>query len=132
MLRRHAGAFILLTVMSALLLTSMRDESFTTDEPLHLTRGLAWFWGTDTGLSYAHPPLGNALAAAPIALFAEPIDMGKLPGYRQHNVERVAHGWLRPGYERGRTWLMAARATVAFMTLLLGLQLYVFCLGIWG
>jgi 4-amino-4-deoxy-L-arabinose transferase-like glycosyltransferase len=110
-----------------LLGTSMIDESPTTDEPLHLTRGLAWFWGPDTSLSYSHPPLGNAFGALAVVLSAPRVDMGALPAYEKGEVWKVARDMIGAHYGRRRPWFFEARAMVALCCL--ALAYYVYRLG---
>jgi len=128
---RHFPALVLIVAMGFALLLSVRNESPTTDEPVHLTRGLAYYWGPDTTLSYAHPPLGNAFAALPIALTEQAVAMGRLKGYRSGNVDAVAQELIAPNYEEHRGWLFTARAAVALLTLALALYLYVWCRSLW-
>lgn len=123
--RRIVLAF--LGVLALLLGTSMIDESPTTDEPLHLTRGLAWFWGPDTSLSYSHPPLGNALGALPVVVSASRIDMGAVPGYDKGEVWKVARDMLGSRYGKRRPWFFEARAMIALCCL--ALAYYVYRLG---
>lgn len=128
----HLAACLLLGVMALALLTSIRSESPTTDEPLHLTRGLAFYWAPSRSLSYAHPPLGDALAALPVALTEPKIEVGKLDGYRERDVDRVARALLTPDYEKRRTWFFQARTSMALLTLALGVYVYSFCRRLWG
>lgn len=117
----------LLAVMAALLLSSMARESPTTDEPLHLTRGIAYFWGPDASLSYSHPPLGNAFAAIPIAVTRKHVDLQKLEGFHSGEVWTLANKLLGPHYSKRRAWFFEARAMVAVLAL--ALAYYVYRLG---
>jgi hypothetical protein len=65
--RRHLFALGLLLLCAALLWTSERGRSLTADEPLHLIRGHAYWWNHTARLSYAHPPLANAITSLPYA-----------------------------------------------------------------
>jgi 4-amino-4-deoxy-L-arabinose transferase-like glycosyltransferase len=118
---------VLLGVLALLLGLSMIDESPTTDEPLHLTRGLAYFWGPDASLSYQHPPLGNAFAALPVVLSASRIDIGALDGYARGETWTVARSLLAPHYGKRRPWLFEARAMMALLCI--GLAFYGYRLG---
>jgi hypothetical protein len=133
-MRRHPdlAACLLLGAMALALLTSIRSESPTTDEPLHLTRGIAFFWGPDRSLSYAHPPLGDAIAALPVALSERPISIRKLDGWKQRDVDKVARALLIPDYEHRRSWFFEARTSMAVLTLALGVYVYLFSRKLWG
>jgi 4-amino-4-deoxy-L-arabinose transferase-like glycosyltransferase len=122
--RERRIALALVGVLALLLGTSMIDESPTTDEPLHLTRGLAWFWGPDTSLSYSHPPLGNAVGALPVAITAPSVDMGQLRGYSSGEVWVVAKDLLGTKYGRRRPWIFEARAMIALCCVLLAVYVY--------
>jgi 4-amino-4-deoxy-L-arabinose transferase-like glycosyltransferase len=114
----------LLAVLALLLGTSMMNESPTTDEPFHLTRGLAWFWGPDTSLSYSHPPLGNLFGALPVALTAQAQPMGDVPGYAKGEVWTVSKRFLGDHYGRKRPWFFEARAMIGVLCLLLAYYVY--------
>ena len=129
----------LLVLLAALLGTSMIDESPTTDEPLHLTRGLAYYWGPDASLSYQHPPLGNAFAALPVALTAPSVDMGSLEGYAKGETWTVARALLAPHYGKRRPWFFEARVMMALLCVALayyvyrlGVKLYGPAVGLWA
>lgn len=128
---QHACAALLLMAMTVLLFTSMRNESPTTDEPMHLTRGVAFYWGRGAPLSWAHPPLGNAFAALPIAL-RENIDVTSIPGYANADTERVAEVLLGSDYPQRRGWFSMARSMIAVLTVLLGAYLYLFGRALFG
>jgi hypothetical protein len=124
--RISAGAIVaaLLALQSALLVTSMLDESPVTDEPNHLTRGLAWFWGPDTTLSWAHPPLGNLVAALPVVLSADRVEMGKFRSYRGGDVYSVATDLFDEKYDQRRSWFFEGRAVVALLSVVLAFYVY--------
>ncbi|HKU40869.1 MAG TPA: glycosyltransferase family 39 protein [Polyangiales bacterium] len=128
--RQRVGA--LLAVLAILLGASMASESPTTDEPLHLTRGLAYFWGPDTSLSYSHPPLGNAFAALPIALTAPRVDVGALPGYAAGEAWTVSKNLLGSHYGRRRPWFFEARAMIALSCVALAFYVYRLAASLFG
>src|SRR6266545_5283059 len=119
---------LLLLVLAVVLGTSMLDESPTTDEPQHLTRGLAYFWGPDVSLSYSHPPLGNAWGALPIVLTEPRIAVGDLNGYARGEVWAVTRGLLGDHYASRRVWFFEARAMIALTCV--ALAFYVYRLGV--
>lgn len=131
-LHQHTLAALLLATMGWLLLASMSDESPTSDEPWHLTRGLAFYWGTGASLSYAHPPLGNAFAALPIVLREPAIDLTQFDGYEAGEVERVAAELLTPNYETRRKWFFEGRSMIAGLSVALGAYFYAFARTLFG
>lgn len=120
----HAIAGLLLAVMGILLITSMRDESPTTDEPVHLTRGVSFYWGENASLSYAHPPLGNALTALPVVLREPAQDVKHADGYEFGQVDRVGRALLEVDYPDRRRWFFEARAAVAVIALAMAAYTY--------
>lgn len=117
----------------------MCDESPTTDEPLHLTRGLAYFWGPDASLSYSHPPLGNAWGALPIVLSEPRIAVGELNGYARGEVWAVTRELFGDQYAARRVWFFEARAMIALTCVLLAFYMYRLgvrffggAVGVWG
>jgi hypothetical protein len=110
--------------MAFLLSASMRDESPTTDETVHLTRGVAFYWGHDASLSYAHPPLGNALAALPVVLREPAVDLTQSESYRLGQVDRVGRELLEDHYPERRRWFFEARSAVSLMALALAAYCY--------
>ncbi|MGH1348219.1 MAG: hypothetical protein ACRBN8_42080 [Nannocystales bacterium] len=108
--------FVLAMVMSAcLMLDHLEEKSPTEDEWAHLVRGLQYWHGDDHRLQYAHPPLANAWAAAPLALDEAVPDFSTLDGWESATVGRVAYAYLQLDYDAARASLMRARrACIAF------------------
>lgn len=109
--------------MLGLLVSAEQVTSPTTDEHLHLTRGLAWWWGGDTRLNWPHPPLGQLVAAAPVALFSDPIDFSALNGFEEADKRSVALHYFER-YEVARAHLSIARQTMIALAILLALYLF--------
>lgn len=86
-------------------------------------RGLAFWQERDARLSYAHPPLMNALAALPALPLSEP-RIAEQPGWREHSTPRVATAYLREHYARARAQIERARLAMALVTLALLAYLY--------
>ena len=64
----HHVVFSVAIILSAfLILDRIEEKSPTEDEWAHLVRGLQIWHGDDFRLQYAHPPLANAITAAPLA-----------------------------------------------------------------
>lgn len=109
---------------------ALRDSP-TIDEPNHLVRGLAFWWG-DARLSLAHPPLANALQAIPgVLMGAADVDFARLPGWEQQEIFLTASAYFRADYERARAALVASRFVTILITLLLGIYLHRLALR-WG
>ncbi|PRQ00579.1 ArnT family glycosyltransferase [Enhygromyxa salina] len=157
--RRHLLALLLLLVCGALLWTSERDRSVTADEQLHLIRGHAFWWTHDTRLSYAHPPLANAITSLPYAgrgddpwgLGTRPNGEPRLPSARALDPETthaealpqlsgwdvgqplyVSTGYFRHDFATAKAELTGGRRMMMLWTLGLGLFIYVWCERRWG
>lgn len=149
--RRHLLALLLLLLCAALLWTSERGRSPTADEPLHLIRGHAFWWNETSRLSYAHPPLANAINSLPYAgLGDEPWGPDKTPtgepeaeqpnaeqpeltraealptlsGWEVANPLHVSTAYFRHDYGRAKAELTGARRMMMLWTLALALFLY--------
>jgi predicted membrane-bound dolichyl-phosphate-mannose-protein mannosyltransferase len=61
-----ALALIILVFMGVLMLTSIREDSITTDEAPHITSGYSYLKLQDFRLNPEHPPLIKDLAAIPL------------------------------------------------------------------
>ena len=128
----HALALVLLAGMGVLIETSMREESPTTDETVHVTRGVAFYWGKAASLSYAHPPLGNALTALPIVLREPHRDITSLEGYDLGQVERVARGLLEDHYPERWRWFFDARRAVGAIAIAMAAYAYLLGCALFG
>lgn len=119
-----AAAAVVIVGMVALL--GWRTELIgpTVDEPLHLVRGLAWWWTDSTRLSFAHPPLANVLQAFP-AWFADPIDLTALRGWGDANHAQVAAHLVEDHYDVVRPLLVAGRRVTMALGVVLALAVYV-------
>jgi hypothetical protein len=103
-----------LLVMSALMLNGYAHDSPTEDELTHMVRGIAYWRGADTRLSYAHPPLGNAWSALPIAWDADNPDINRLRGWKLATAATITRSYVDKDYGYARAQLMRARvATMA-------------------
>ncbi len=122
----------LLGLFAALLISSAYTSSPTADEPLHLVRGLSYWWTGDSRLSYAHPPLVNALETLPVALTAEPYDFRAEPSWIRGEVEKVNKAYLAADYGRARAQIIASRWIAILFALLLAVYVYSFCQAFFG
>jgi hypothetical protein len=159
--RRHLLALLLLLLCGALLWTSERGRSLTADEPLHLVRGHSLWWTHESKLSYAHPPLANAITSLPQAgrgdeawgLGATPDGqprttiaskrapdpdlthaeaMTKLPGWAVAQPLDLSTAYFRHDFQTAKAELISARRMMMLWTLGLGLFIYVWCERRWG
>src|SRR5690554_6908538 len=147
--RRHWFALGLLLMCAALLWTSERDRTLTADEPLHLIRGHAFWWNDTARLSYAHPPLANAITSLPYAgLGDEPwgppeaasgeprapeLDpatpraevLPTLSHWTVANPLHISTAYFRHDFARAKAELTGARRMMMLWTLALAAFLYV-------
>jgi hypothetical protein len=159
--RRHLLALLLLLLCGVLLWTSERGRSLTADEPLHLVRGHALWWTGSSHLSYAHPPLANAITSLPQAnrgdeawgLGATPDGqprtaskskrgpgpeatraeaMTMLPGWTVAQPLDVSTAYFVHDFRAAKAELISARRMMMLWTLGLGLFIYVWCERRWG
>jgi hypothetical protein len=157
--RRHLLALALLLLCGVLLWTSERGRSPTADEPLHLVRGHVLWWRHDSRLSYAHPPLANAITSLPQAssgdepwgLGAEPDGTARtvperdsdptltraeaittLAGWKVAQPLDVSSNYFEHDYQRARAELTSARRMMMLWTLALALFMYVWVERRWG
>lgn len=126
---RHAPPLIVLLAAALLLVQTSRENAITSDEPYHTVRGLAFWDVRDTRLSYAHPPLINALTALPGAVAYRSDDLASQSSWKTSGkVEDVAGEYYQAGFERARAQTYAARLVMAALTI--GLLAYVYHLGV--
>lgn len=113
-LRALDAAFLALViaVQLALLVRAATTLSPTVDEPFHLVRGLAWWWAGTTDLSYAHPPLANALATAPVAWLQAPYDLAQHAAFDRLDIARLGRDVAKADYAAFSDWLVTARLTM--------------------
>jgi len=114
----------LLSAMAGMMLAGYRSDSVTRDEPLHFIRGLSYLWTGDARLSYAHPPVGNALSALPAALTAKRVDIRAWPEWQDARVEATFQRYLREvGFERADHDVHLCRLPGIALALLFGAYL---------
>jgi hypothetical protein len=139
----HLIAAGLLTLLAALLFTSVRQESQTFDESIHLYAGFEYWKHGDFGENPEHPPLAKMLAAIPLLPMGlkEPAKF-QFPYFKMENFvdsSRFLYGSDADGLLlRGRMvmalfslalgWLVFLAAGEMFgpLTALLALGLFVF------
>ncbi|WP_437588811.1 ArnT family glycosyltransferase [Sorangium sp. So ce1000] len=124
--------FALLIAMFALLQWGHRDDSPTEDEWPHMTRGLAFWQTSDMRLNYAHPPLGNALAAIPLALMKGNPQVTSFKPWKDASIGPVAFDYIKQDYARAREQLFRARLMVMLMAVALAGYVWFWCRWFWG
>jgi hypothetical protein len=128
----HVTLAIGLLVMSTLMLNHYRQDSPTEDELTHMVRGIAYWRGADTRLSYAHPPLGNAWTALPVAWDAGNPDIDHLKGWKAATAATTTKAYVEKDYGYAREQMMRSRLASMALGLLLVAYVYYFCLSIFG
>lgn len=129
---QHLALALGLLVMSALMLNGYSHDSPTEDELTHMVRGIAYWRGSDTRLSYAHPPLGNAWTALPVAWDAGNPDIEQLKGWKQATAATTTTSYVEKDYGHAREQLMRSRLAAMTVGLLLVAYVYYFCLSLFG
>lgn len=122
MLRRillRCSMVLLLLLFWGRALTNARDQSPIVDEPVHLTRGMAYWQTGDLRLQYGHPPLPHALIGSFLTLdpaFPAPDDM---PGWSEARRIDIAQHILWDGDRPVDRLLLLGRWPVLGLALLL-------------
>ncbi len=130
-MQRHVLAAVLLVLFAGVLGESQRHASPTSDEPFHLVRGLSYWWTGSARLSYAHPPLANALGALPAVLLDEPVAIQRLSSWHEGDVMALTRAYFEHDYEAARRQLVLGRWVIIAMAVMLGFYLYSLVLR-WG
>jgi hypothetical protein len=129
---QHVALVLGLAVMSLMMLRGYAHDSPTEDELTHMVRGIAYWRGSDTRLSYAHPPLGNAWTALPVAWDADNPDIERLRGWKYATASTITTAYVEKDYAHARKQLMRARLASMAVGLLLVIYVYYFCISIFG
>ena len=122
---------VLLLILFAQALFSMRTENVAGDEMAHLGAGYSYLRTGDFRLNAAHPPLLKELSALPLMLLPISFDPN-LPAWREADEDRF--GW-HLFYESGadaETLLFLSRLPTLFISLLLGVLLYLWSRSLYG
>ncbi|WP_437646398.1 ArnT family glycosyltransferase [Sorangium sp. So ce362] len=124
--------FAILIAMFGLLQWGHRDDSPTEDEWAHTIRGIAWWQTSDMRLNYAHPPLGNAITAIPLALMKGNADVTSFRHWKDANTGRVALDYIKQDYARAREQLFRARLMIMLMAVALAAYVWLWSRWFWG
>jgi len=112
----HFAFAVCLLTSLAITGAGISRQSPTVDEPTHLVRGLSLWWTGDTRMSYAHPPLANAIAALPGALRdrGERPAFEKMNGWKQASPGHLTIAYANRNYEQLRSeWVLGRWAMLA-------------------
>lgn len=123
-IRESATVVCVLAMTLAFLWVGRRELAPTIDEPFHAVRGVALWWTGSARLSYAHPPLANALMALPSLLTTPPYDLTTVPGWRSGNHWKMVYWLAKTDYEPLRTWIYLGRSMGTPVMLALCLVVY--------
>lgn len=115
----HLVLALVLVVSGSLVRWGQEDESPTEDEFAHLARGIAYWTTGDTRLSYAHPPLANALVTIGVASDDDIPDITTFTRSFDKRVDSgsVASGLLKKDYPSMRDKLLRARQAMTWVFL---------------
>lgn len=130
---RHLVLVAVVLLAAGLVRWGQADESPTEDEWAHLTRGIAIWTTGDTRLSYAHPPLANAIVTAGIAIDGDAPDVTRSSGWtRRVDPGTVALDWIRRDYDSAREHLMQARRAMTWFFVVGLVYVYWWCTALFG
>jgi 4-amino-4-deoxy-L-arabinose transferase-like glycosyltransferase len=115
---RAALAALLLAAAGALSFASALTESFTTDEPSHLTAGASYLATGDFRLNPEHPVLAKMWAALPLRFVPHRPFSTDLKGWSYGGTADVAIDWLEAQND-GNRLLRAPRAMMVVLYLAL-------------
>ncbi len=124
---RHTSvlAALLLALMAFLLIASVRTESPTFDEPVHLFAGFEYWKTADFGRNPEHPPLVKLLAAAPLLSLGlhQPFIPPGIPYFKaQDGIGSIQ--LLYAGGADANSILFRGRLVIVCFSLLLGLLVF--------
>jgi len=128
-------------MMALLARGEARRESVTIDEVAHTAAGVSYWQKFDMRMNEEHPPLAKLLAAIPLVLRGAHADYShvswtwSLGMFHQFLGEWVFGHWFLMRWNDPQATLFWARIPMLFVTLILGLVLYVCGSrlgGVWG
>lgn len=127
MVRKHygkVGTALLLLIFLFELTLSIRQQSPTYDEGVHLFAGYLFWEKSDTGIDAEHPPLEKALAAIP--LLSMHLKLPVAPRYAPYFTYLDARDFLfgNGGAAGADRMIFRARLAAASLSLLLGLLVF--------
>jgi hypothetical protein len=130
----HLVLALILVISGSLVRWGQDDESPTEDEFAHLARGIAYWTTGDTRLSYAHPPLANALVTIGVASDDDIPDITTFTRSFDKRMDSgsVASGLIKKDYPSMRDKLLRAREAMTWVFLVGVAYAYFWALRIVG
>ena len=117
--RAHAALAVLILIVVALSVGSVRMDSATSDEPAHIANGVIKLSERWLNFFREQPPLMNSLSAAPVVLSGFRIQ----PGWKGGNHWIVGRRFLyRSGYDAYRILFLARMPTIALFAALVAVM----------
>ncbi len=116
----------ILLLMGTLEIMSMRGETQTIDEGVHLTAGVSYLLKWDFRMNEEHPPLIKDLAGLSV-LLVHPHILFDTPAWREGNEWAFAHDFLYLSGNNADRILFAARIPMVLVSLALACMIY-----LWG
>lgn len=113
---------LLLGTMCAVLVLSVRGESQTWDEAIHLSAGYSYWKTGDYRMNPEHPPLGKLLNALPL-LWMNPVLPTSDPTWQKTDETYFGGVFLYGTHANADRLLFAGRLVTIFLTLCLGLAI---------
>jgi hypothetical protein len=127
-----AAVVLLLALIAVLSGGAARRESVTVDEIAHIGAGVSYLQKLDLRMNEEHPPLAKALAALPLVIRGVHADYSNTSWtfsskiFHQFLGEWVFGHWVVMAWNDPHSTLLWARVPMLFLTLLLGLVIYVY------
>ena len=137
-----AGVVLLLALMAVLADGAARRESPTFDEMAHIGAGVSYLQKLDMRMNEEHPPLAKVLAALPLVVRGVHADYSHVSWtfsgsglFKQFLGEWIFGHWLITRWNDPIATVFWARQSMLFLTLVLGIALFLYGSGIgdrWG
>lgn len=129
---RHLLLPLICLAMLPMLNSTVEEDSPTSDEWAHFVRGVSYWTTGDTKLSFAHPPLANAVAGIPFIFEKDVPDLRTFKHWERGSVIGVYNQYTGIDYDRARAQLVRGRRMMFVFPLLLVCYVYLFCLSQFG
>lgn len=120
-----------LSVMTILQIASMRAESQTVDEGVHLTAGYSYWRTGDYRLNPEHPPLAKLVASVPLLFFPIHLPLEQ-QSWSSRDEWAFARDFLYTNDLPADTILFAGRCAMLLFSLGLGVLIALWARKIWG
>jgi 4-amino-4-deoxy-L-arabinose transferase-like glycosyltransferase len=129
----RALVLILLGFFAGAAILSMRHKSATVDEFAHLPAGYYYWLTRDFSLYAKNPPLVKMIASAPLLIFHPSAKRDQI-GLRKDAWRPWDYGtrFMRANWSRYKMLIFIGRLPVIFLSILLGLLVYLFSRWLYG